>query len=123
MMQPRVVKQNLTLEKLQIPEGCHILETWNTEIDDSVSIARARVAPGGSTEWHQLEGIVERYLVVEGRGLVEIGNLAPTEMGPGDLAFIPAGARQRITNTGPGDLIFYCICTPRFRQERYRAYE
>jgi mannose-6-phosphate isomerase-like protein (cupin superfamily) len=122
VMQPRIVKQDLTGE-FPTPEGCCILETWNTGADKSVSIARARVAPGMSTKWHYLEGIVERYLLVEGRGLVEIGTLEPAEMEPGDLAVIPAGVRQRITNTGPSDLIFYCICSPRFVPERYRVSE
>jgi mannose-6-phosphate isomerase-like protein (cupin superfamily) len=122
VMQPRIVRQDPTVE-FPVPEGCRILETWNTGEDESVSIARARVAPGATTKWHYLEGIVERYLLVEGRGLVEIGTLEPVEMEPGDLAVIPAGVRQRITNTGPSDLVFYCICSPRFVPERYRVSE
>jgi len=121
-MQPRIVKQDPAGE-FPIPEGCRILETWNTDADESVSIARARVAPGVTTKWHRLEGIVERYLLVEGRGLVEVGTLEPVEMEPGDLAVIPAGVRQRITNTGPSDLVFYCICSPRFDPESYRVFE
>ncbi len=121
-MQPRIVRHDPAVE-FPVPEGCSILETWNTGEDESVSIARARVAPGAATTWHYLEGIVERYLLVEGRGLVEIGTLEPAEMEPGDLAVIPAGVRQRITNTGPSDLVFYCICSPRFVPERYRVSE
>ena len=121
-MQPKIVKQDLTRE-YPLPENCLILETWNTSADESVSIARARVAPGATTKWHCLEGIIERYLLVEGRGLVEIGTLEPVEMAPGDLAVIPAGVRQRITNTGPTDLVFYCICSPRFAPECYRVSE
>lgn len=119
-MQPIIVKQDPTAE-FPMPEGCSILETWNTDADESVSIARARVAPGVTTKWHCLEGIVERYLLVEGQGFVEIGTLEPVEMEPGDMAVIPAGVRQRITNTGPSDLVFYCICSPRFVPERYRV--
>ena len=36
---------------------------------------------------------------------------------------IPAGVRQRIRNTGPTDLVFLCICTPRFEQSAYRELE
>lgn len=118
-MEPKIVKPDPASE-FSTPEGCFILETWNRDADERASIARARVAPGATTAWHCLEGIVERYLIVEGRGLVEVGDLEPAVLGPGDMAVIPAGVRQRITNTGHSDLIFYCICTPRFRQESYR---
>jgi mannose-6-phosphate isomerase-like protein (cupin superfamily) len=56
-------------------ESCYILEMWNTPEDDAVSIARARVRPGDATKWHRLKSIVERYLVMEGIGRVEIGDL------------------------------------------------
>jgi mannose-6-phosphate isomerase-like protein (cupin superfamily) len=38
----------------------------------------------------------------------------------GDVVIIPPGARQRIANTGPADLRFLALCTPRFRPENYR---
>ena len=96
------------------PERCFILETWNEESDGAVSVARARVEPGVTTQLHALEGIDERYLIVEGTGLVEIAGGEATAVQPGDLVFIPAGASQRITSTGSPDLVFYCICTPPF---------
>lgn len=104
-------------------EGCHIQEVGNTPDDPDVSIARARVAPGARTRWHRLEGISERYLVIEGSGTVEIGGLNPTVVGAGDLVLIPPGVPQRITNNGDGDLIFYAICSPRFSPDRYRDVE
>ena len=45
------------------------------------------------------------------------------DLRPGDAALIPAGAAQRIENTGPGDLVFLCLCTPRFVPEGYRPLE
>lgn len=100
-------------------EHCFILESSNTAEDPAVSIARARVAPGVTTAWHRLDGVVERYLLVEGRGRVEVGELPPEEVGPGDVVRIPAGVRQRITNLGEGDLVFYAICSPRFEPDCY----
>jgi len=47
------------------------------------------------------------------------GGLAPQEVGPGDVVLIPPSTRQRIANTGPGDLVFLAICTPRFAQDAY----
>ena len=101
-------------------EGCYILELSNDEADPAASIARARVPAGGCTEWHWLSGTEERYLVISGRGRVEVEGLPATAVGPGDVVRIPAGVGQRIANTGPGDLVFFCICTPRFQPECYR---
>lgn len=100
-------------------EGCHIVEVSNHDDDPQASIARARVPAGGTTRWHALTGIAERYLVVAGRGRVEVGELPPQDVGPGDVVLIPPGARQRIANPGPEDLVFFAVCTPRFRVEAY----
>lgn len=100
-------------------ERCHILEVANDDCDDEVSIARARVEPGVTTAWHRLDGIGERYLIVSGSGRVEVDELAPAAVGPGDVVRIPAGCRQRIANTGEEDLVFYAICSPPFRHEAY----
>ena len=100
-------------------ERCYILEAWNTSQDEAVSIARARVEPGVTTRVHYLEGVQERYLIVSGTGLVHVGELAPTEVAPGDVVVIPAGTRQYIRNTGETDLVFYAICTPRFTSVCY----
>ena len=100
-------------------ERCHILELSNTPDDPDVSIARARVEPGVTTRWHRLADTTERYVMIEGRGRVEIGDLPPQEVGPGDVVMIPPGCRQRIANIGDGDLVFLAICTPRFRVEAY----
>ena len=105
------------------PERCHIIETYNSAADESLSIARARVEPGVTTAWHEVEGTIERYIIAKGRGRVEIADFPVSEVGPGDVVIIPAGIRQRITNVGNEDLIFYCVCTPRFRQQNYRTLE
>jgi|SRR5579862_6690492 mannose-6-phosphate isomerase-like protein (cupin superfamily) len=110
-------------QEFSTPERCHIIETYNSVIDDSLSIARARVQPGITTAWHHVKGTVERYIIASGRGYVEVGDLPPSDVGPGDVVVIPAGVRQRITNIGDHDLIFYCVCTPRFRQQNYRTLE
>lgn len=122
MADPQVRKLEASHEVLTA-ERCWILECHNTPKDPAASIARARVEPGVTTTWHAVDGTVERYVMVEGRGRVEVGELAASEVGPGDVVMIPAGVRQRITNIGDSDLIFYCMCTPRFEQRNYRALE
>lgn len=104
-------------------ERCFILETYNTSNDETLSIARARVPPGVTTALHAVEGTTERYIIAEGRGRVEVGEMPSAEVGPGDVVVIPPGTRQRITNLGSTDLIFYCVCTPRFRGKNYRSLE
>jgi mannose-6-phosphate isomerase-like protein (cupin superfamily) len=101
------------------PEGCAILEVSNDESDSSVSISRARVPRGISTEWHRLRDTDERYIIISGCGRVEVGDLPPAVVGPGDVVRIPANMPQRITNMADEDLVFFCVCTPPFTQAAY----
>ncbi len=101
-------------------EGCHILELSNSPADPALSIARARVAPGVTTRWHRLRDTAERYCILSGRGVVEVGDLPPTPVGPGDVVHIPPGTRQRIHNPGPEELVFLALCTPRFTPAAYQ---
>jgi len=100
-------------------ERCHILELCNTPDDADVSIARARVAPGVTTRWHRLRDVTERYVMLAGSGLVEIGDTVHADVAPGDVVVIPPACRQRITNTGQDDLVFLAICSPRFTASAY----
>ena len=102
------------------PEGCYILESWNDESDGAASIARVRVEAGVTTRLHRLHGVVERYLIIEGEGRATVGGEV-ADVGPGDVVIIPAGTPQQIANRAHGDLVFYCICSPRFTQECYEA--
>jgi mannose-6-phosphate isomerase-like protein (cupin superfamily) len=67
--------------------------------------------------------VTERYLILEGRGRVEVGDGPPEDVGPGAGVLIPPGVRQRITNMGDVDLIFLAICTPRFTLAGYEDVE
>jgi Mannose-6-phosphate isomerase len=104
-------------------ERCWIVESWNDGSDTHVSVARARVEPGVTTQLHRLRGVVERYLVLSGTGLAKIGDGDPTRVGPSTVVLIPEGTKQQITNDGATDLIFYAICTPRFTVECYESLE
>ena len=100
-------------------EGCFITELSNSADDPDVSIARARLVPGQVTRWHYLRGTGERYVVLEGEGLVEVGDLPPQRVTAGDVVVIPPEARQRIANAGENDLVFLAICSPRFALTAY----
>jgi mannose-6-phosphate isomerase-like protein (cupin superfamily) len=109
--------------ELYTAEGCFINELSNSADDPGLSIARARVAPGVTTRWHRVRDTVERYVILEGKGRVEVGALPAQEVGPGDVVLIPPSCRQRIANIGDKDLIFLAICTPRFVPEAYEDIE
>lgn len=104
-------------------ENVRILECWNRGGDPRLSIARARLAPGESSEVHWLDGVDERFVILAGRGVLEAGNITGQALAPGDVAFVPAGRRQRMHNPGPDDLVFLCLCTPRFTPGCYRSGE
>ena len=117
-MQERILHRNASAA-YYTEERCHINELSNIADDPAVSIAEARVEPGVTTRWHRLRDTVERYVILQGRGRVEVGNLPPQDVGPGDVVLIPAQCRQRITNTGADDLLFLAICSPRFQFHNY----
>ena len=118
-----IVKSNIKkfdpADEYFFDEGCYITELSNSDDDQQLSIARARVAPGVTTRWHSLTGITERYVIVEGNGEAEIGEMSPQLVTAGDVVIIPPGERQRITNIGDSDLIFLAVCTPRFEVSKY----
>jgi mannose-6-phosphate isomerase-like protein (cupin superfamily) len=103
-------------------ERCFITELHNCDASPEASLAVARVEPGVTTQLHALDGVTERYIVRRGEGLLEVDG-ARQPMKAGDQFVIPAGASQRIANTGPSDLEFYCLCTPRFFPVSYRNLE
>ena len=117
-MKENIKEQNLK-EEFYTSEKCYITELSNTPDDPDVSIVRARVESGVTTRWHRLKGTYERYFIISGRGLVEVGEHPPKEVTAGDIVLIPPMYRQRITNTGTEDLVFLAICTPRFLQDVY----
>jgi mannose-6-phosphate isomerase-like protein (cupin superfamily) len=82
-----------------------------------------RPIAGFTTRWHRLKGTTERYCIISGSGMVEVGELPPQNVTTGDVVIIPPMYRQRITNTGTDDLVFLAICTPRFSNEAYEDIE
>ena len=121
-MKPAVVRPDLDAE-FYTPERCHILEMSNTPDDPAMSIARARVEPGVTTAFHHVLATAERYVILEGSGLVELGDMEPEQVAVGDVVLIPADVTQRITNTGNNDLVFLALCTPRFEPQNYISTE
>ena len=110
-------------DEFSTEERCSILELLNNPNDRSQSLARARVEPGVTTAWHRLKDTTEVYYILNGKGLVEIGELHKKEVNRGDVVKIPANMAQRIQNTGDEDLLFLCFCAPAFGAECYEDLE
>ena len=53
-------------------ERCYITEVCNSPISPNGSLAIARVPAGTTTQLHSLHGIDETYIVIEGKGEVEV---------------------------------------------------
>lgn len=117
-MQPTLIKYSTAAEYF-FREGCFINELSNRPDDEALSIARVRVRPGEGTRWHRLKDRVERYVIIQGHGMVEIGDQTPQEVVVGDVVCIPAGCPQRVFNGGEADLVFLALCTPRFVLDCY----
>lgn len=103
-------------------ERCFIAELVNTPAWPELSIARTRVEPGVTTALHALD-VLEFYVIEKGEGLMRTGERDPFPVGPGDAVTIPQHESQCITNTGSSDLVFLCVCTPRFSQDCYTSLE
>lgn len=103
-------------------ERCYITELLNHDGSPEVSIARARVEPGVTTELHAL-AVAEWYVIESGRGMITVADAVPRRVSAGDTVGIPRGAAQKIQNDGDRDLNFLCVCTPRYLQQHYTSLE
>ncbi len=115
-----------SLQPFYTEERCYIVEHMNTPQCEEVSLAECRVAPGVTTQLHSLS-VAERYVVQRGSGTMELsGDTSQPQVfavQPGDSVLIPPDCAQRIKNTSAEELVFLCICTPRFRPQHYRVLE
>lgn len=105
-----------------IPERCYITEIMNQD-EFPFSVSQARVEPAVTTVLHSLNGVFEAYYILSGSGLMEVDGRKVGVVGAGDVVPIAIGKPQRITNIGKDDLVFLCICSPRFEVPCYNDLE
>lgn len=113
-----IIKGDL-LKEFYTPEKCYITEIMNNS-GNAFSVAQARVEPGVTTELHTLKDTDELYYVLSGSGRMEVGGANQGIVNAGDAVFIPRNTMQRIENNGSSDLLFLCICSPRFEVANYQ---
>lgn len=99
-------------------EGCYIEEWLNSPDDFEMSIARVRVLAGETTKLHALKNTVERYIILSGEAVVTIDK-EKIKVEEKSTVRISQDQPQKIQNTGPNDLVFLAICTPRFLENNY----
>lgn len=92
-----------------------LLHPDKAKLELRYSLAHATVKPGETSYEHYLL-TSEVYYILEGKGLMRIGE-ETREVVPGQAVYIPPKAWQFIHNPGPGDLKFICIVDPAWRKE------
>lgn len=112
------VRDFRTCREITSGDGCRLRQLFNPLQDDlalSYSFAIARLGPGESAALHRLKSS-EVYYILTGRGEIEIDG-ETAEVLPAQAVYVPAGAGQRIKNTGQDELGFICLVDPAWRPE------
>jgi mannose-6-phosphate isomerase-like protein (cupin superfamily) len=103
-------------------ERCFIRELVNSPEIQDFSLAETRVEPGVTTELHKLS-VNEWYIILSGEGQMEIDGKPACAVLPGDVVAIAAETSQCSRHSGNVDLLFQCICLPRFTPDCYVSLE
>jgi len=80
------------------------------------TLAEARLPAGSSTTRHRHVKTEEIYYILEGQGVMRLGDES-REVGAGDAIAIPPEAVHQITNTGTTVLKFLCCCAPGYEHD------
>jgi mannose-6-phosphate isomerase-like protein (cupin superfamily) len=99
-------------------DGTRLRELLHPQRDPAgvrYSLAVARLAPGQSSLPHRLK-TSEVYYLIEGKGEMHVDNEA-ARVQAGDAVYIPPGATQRLSNSGPEEIAFICIVDPAWQAE------
>ena len=75
------------------------------------TLAEARLPAGHRTTSHYHVRTEEIYYILEGRGLMRVGDES-RPVGPGDAIAIPPEESHQLTNTGDSVLRLLCCCAP-----------
>lgn len=97
---------------------CELLhpERENKELKMNCSLAHAILQPGESSHPHRLKTSSEIYFILEGKGMMHIGN-EESVLEPGQAVYIPPGEIQFIKNISGDELKFLCLVYPPWSKE------
>ena len=88
-----------------------ILKEYNQNYNIGCGIAYVTIPEGSGTDPHIIEGTTEVDQILKGQGEIVV-NSKIMSFKEGDTVYIQSGARQSVTNTGSGDLIFLAVTDP-----------
>jgi mannose-6-phosphate isomerase-like protein (cupin superfamily) len=80
------------------------------------SLAEETLLPGQEVTPHRHQTIEEIYYIVEGRGLMTVGD-EQREVSAGDAVYIPPHHRHTLKNTGTEPIKLILVCGPAFFYE------
>lgn len=106
------------VEPFTTKDGSEIREllAYRNSCIQNQSLAEARLPSGASTTGHHHVKTEEIYYVLEGEGVMQIGE-EQSQVRMGDAIAIPPGAFHQITNTGKTVLKFLCCCAPSYEHD------
>lgn len=93
-----------------------VLHPKNDPVQLNYSLAYCRVEAGGASIPHILQNRSESYFILEGKGLIHVGN-EEALVGPGDTVLVPEGISQFIENKGKEELKFIVVVSPPWTEE------
>jgi mannose-6-phosphate isomerase-like protein (cupin superfamily) len=86
----------------------------------NLTVTWVDVPPGAEQRAHSHEEAEQVYVIVRGRGRMEVAGDVE-EVGEGDLVFIPPSTQHGIVNEGPETLVYVSAASPPISQaEVYR---
>jgi mannose-6-phosphate isomerase-like protein (cupin superfamily) len=111
-----IIKDLKTSEYFETVDGTFICELFhpkreNREIKMNCSLAHATLRPGESSHPHRLIKSAEVYFILEGKGLMHIGD-EEAVLEPGQAVYIPPMEIQFIKNISDVVLKFLCVVSP-----------
>ena len=77
----------------------------------NLTVTWVDVPPGSEQRAHSHEDAEQVYVIVRGRGRMQVAGDVE-EVGEGDLVFIPPATRHGIVNDGPETLVYVAAASP-----------
>ncbi|MFO7809218.1 cupin domain-containing protein [Guyparkeria sp.] len=106
------------VEPITAPDGSAVRELLHPcrQAIERMSVAEATVEPGRSTRLHRHPIAEEIYQILDGAGLLELGD-EHLAVVPGDTIRIAPGQPHRIEARSDAPLRLLCICQPAYSDE------
>lgn len=118
-MKEEIINHNPSSEFYSDNERCHITELYNLHKDENLSIAKARVEKGVSTAFHSLKDVDEKYVILLGQGIVEVGELPPTEVLHLEMLYVSLPEQNKELQTLAIQILFFSVSAPQGLKRSY----